>query len=62
MPPGFNFTINVILLNKYCRSLDAQDTINRYPNENAADILTQATYWKNIHGYVGGGNPNKPSL
>lgn len=54
MPPGFVFTINVIYLSKYARSLNSQNIINRYPGENAADILNQATYWANIHGFVSG--------
>lgn len=56
MPPGYNFSINVIYLSKYCRSQNPVTITSRYPGENAADIASQATYWTNIHGYVGPGS------
>jgi hypothetical protein len=55
MPPGFNFTINVIYLMKYWRNSNFASTIQaRYPGENSADAINQATYFNNIHGVVTG--------
>lgn len=62
MPPGFVFTINPIYLMKFCRGQNYTAIKNRYPGENNTDILNQATYYKNIHGYPSGGNPDVPGL
>jgi len=63
MPPGFVFTINPTYLMKFCRDTNnVQGILNRYPGENTTDITNQATYYKNIHGYVNGGTPGIPQL